>query len=140
MGYTYAKQSAIYLNFEFNWVSFIFIAKSGFCKQGGSLSFRDAGSERDPTFPLHPSPPVLRLLDLALFPLSAWQVVTRGSEGGNPKEMQSSPVTSCHPDQVGHQPGDLDTFLGLASHSHFRSQPHCGLSLWPRLCPYSLPH
>lgn len=57
MGYTYAKQSAIYLNFEFNWVSFIFIAKSGFCKQRGSLSFRDVGSERDPTFPLHPSPP-----------------------------------------------------------------------------------
>lgn len=46
-------------------------------------------------------------------------MAARGSEGGNPIEMQSPSVTSCHPDQAGHRPGDLDTFLGLASHSHF---------------------
>lgn len=74
------------------------------------------GAELDLT--LHPTATqLLRLLDLALFSLSTWQVVARGSEGGNPTEMQSRSVTSCHPDHAGHRPGDLDTFLVLASHS-----------------------
>ena len=116
------SQSSFVWNSNLTGCLFFLFAKSGHSRQAGSFSLRGCRIWAWLHSPSTPKPQFLSVA-LALFALSTWQVVTRESEGSKGTQWRWNVFLSLLSSQAG---GDLDTFLGLASHY----TPHVATLLW----------